>query len=838
MIGSTISHYKILEELGRGGMGVVYKAEDTKLDRLVALKFLPMNAQPTAADIARFRFEAKALASLNHPNIATIFDFDQHNDDWFIAIELIPGGTLSEKLRVLAAKEQHLSLTQIVDHAIQLARGLAHAHRRGVIHRDVKTENVMLTDDGEVKLADFGLAKLRHITSFTNPGSVIGTASYMSPEQIRAEEIDHRTDIWSLGVVLYEMVTMRLPFRGEHEVAMMYSIVNEEPVSVRSLRSEAPPSIENVILRCLKKDRNERYQSAEELIKDLQEIQRELSGAPVAFSPPRHVTVKQLTFGDTVEEYPSWSSGGARIVFCREAAGSKKLFVRNLDDGKERQLTKGSFDDLQPEWSRDGKTILFVRSHQPNGKLEPIDIFSQYEGGDVWRLDLDSGKENMLIENAFNPALSPDGSWIAVDASRAGPRRIWLFDQRGRNPRQLTSDVSEAVAHIRPRWSPDGTKIVFQNVERVKFDIRTIDLRTGEMDWLTDDMVQDVYPVWSPSGGEIFFSSFRSGGLNLWSLSASARLGADRTSQLTTGAGQDVHAAVSPDGRQLVYASMRLNADIWRLPVDPSTGKPAGNPEALIVSSREDSRGAWSSDGRRIAFNSDRGGEMNVWVFSIQDKSLVQLTHGVGGDFQPNWSPDGRSIVFFSMRSGRPDLWRVELDTGQVQQLTSDPSLKVNPFYSPDGRFIAYHCDAAGRLEPWTMRSDGTEQRKLADMEVMGHFMRWSADGRTVLFRSPNPSRPGIWAASIDEEEPAFVCVPKGGSHISLSADHRLIADVVDHKELWVTPVDGSPSSAIFKFADPQVRIDYPVWSPDGNWVLFDYVKPSGGNLWLMGGLG
>ncbi len=837
MIGQSISHYKILEKLGEGGMGIVYRAEDTKLGRDVALKFLSANVRPGSDDIARFQREARALAVLNHPHIATIYEFDEYDGSGFISIEYISGGTLREKLNALAANGESMSPAQVIEYGIQLARGLAHAHRRGLIHRDVKAENIMLTEDGEVKLTDFGLAQFRRAPTASRPHVVVGTVSTMSPEQLRGEEIDHRADIWSLGVVLFEMASMHLPFQGEHVPALMYSITNEEPQSLRSLRSDVPPAFEAVIGRCLKKNADERYPSADELVKDLQDLQRGLPTASATISAPRSVRVRQLTFSDSVEEYPAWSPDGKRIVFSRTMAGYKKLFIRNLSDGTERQVTRGANDDLQPNWSRDGSAILFVRSNKPNGKLEPNDIFSQYDGGDVWRIDLNSGNEHLLINNAFNPAISPDGSFIAADASHAGPRRIWLFDVRGRNPRQLTTDVSEAVTHLRPKWSPDGKKIVFQNSERVKFDLRTVDLVSGKMDWLTDDMNQDVFPTWSPAGDEIVLSSFRSGGLNIWSIPASAKYGADRAVQLTTGAGQDVHAAFSPDGKCLVYANMRLNADIWRLPVDPATGKSTGKPEVLIASSREESRGAWSNDGRKIAFNSDRSGEMNIWTYALEGSSLVQVTHGPGGDFQPNWSPDGSALAFFSMRSGRPDLWRVEPGRGNLQQLTGGDSLKINPTYSPDGRWIAYHCDASGRLEPWVMQSDGGGQRKLADMEVMGHFMRWLPDGRSVLFRSPNPAKPGIWAASIADDAPVFVCVPKGGSHISLSPDARLVMDVVDHKELWVTPLDGSAPYPVFRFDDPQIRIDYPVWSPDGRWILFDYVKPSGGSLWMIEGM-
>ena len=832
MVGTTVSHYEILEKLGEGGMGVDYKARDNKLDRIVALKFLSPNQEPKESDVLRFQHEAKALSSLSHPNIATIFDLDHEHA--FIALEFLPHGTLKAKLQRLATSGKLLPIDRVVQYGIQMASALAHAHRRGVIHRDIKSENMLLTEDDEIKVTDFGLAMLRGSGRLTNAGTVLGTAAYMSPEQARGEELDHRTDIFSLGVVLYELSTGTLPFRGEHPVAFMYSIVHEQPSPTHSLRSDIPFRLERLISRCLEKDRARRMQSADELASELRAIQKDASGRPETVTPRRQVSMKQLTFAESVEEYPSLSPDGSRLLFSREVHGYKKIFMKNMSDTTERQLTSGGGDDIQPAWWPDGKKILFVRSHKPNGKLEPVDLFSYFSGGDIWLHDLETGQDSRLVERAFNPSCSPDGEWIAVDASWAGPRRIWTVDTRGRNPRQITSDLSEAVVHINPKWSPDGTKIVFQNVERVKFNIRTVDVNSGKMEWVTDDMIQNVSPAWSPAGDRIFLSSFRTGGLNIWSIPVTRHGNAPDAQQLTMGSGQDIYAALSQDGKRLVYANVRLNADLWRIPASPDTALPAGPPEPLIVSTREESRGAWSPDGTMIAFNSDRSGEMNIWVFTLANGALQQMTHGPGGDFQPNWSPDGKTLAFFSARSGKPEIWTVDRSSGVLRQLTNDAALNINPFHSPDGALVAYHSDAAGRLEPWVMRHDGTEQRKLADMEVMGHFMRWSDDGRSVIFRSPNPSKPGLWTASVEGREPAFLCEPKGGAHISLSVDRRLILDVVDHKEMWITPLDGSEPKPVFKFDDPRVRIDYPVWSPDGRWILFDRVKPHGGNIWMM----
>ncbi len=281
MIGQTISHYKILEKLGEGGMGVVYKAQDLKLDRVVALKFLPAALVDSPDERARFQQEAKALSGLNHPNIATIHDIDEVDGERFIVLEYLSGGTLKSKIKALQSSGQFLPLAQIVEYALQMGEGLAHARRHGTVHRDLKTDNMMLTEEGIVKITDFGLAKLRGGEHLTKSGSTMGTAGYMSPEQIRGEEIDYRSDIFSFGIILFEVTTGRLPFRGEHEAALSYSIVNENPISIDSLSTAVPSSLASVIACCLEKEKEKRFQGAEEIVAELRKVQPELSGTMV-----------------------------------------------------------------------------------------------------------------------------------------------------------------------------------------------------------------------------------------------------------------------------------------------------------------------------------------------------------------------------------------------------------------------------------------------------------------------------------------------------------------------------------------------------------------------------
>jgi Tol biopolymer transport system component len=276
---------------------------------------------------------------------------------------------------------------------------------------------------------------------------------------------------------------------------------------------------------------------------------------------------------------------------------------------------------------------------------------------------------------------------------------------------------------------------------------------------------------------------------------------------------------------------LNLNADLWRLPVDPKTGLPTGQPEPLVATTREDSRGSWSPDATRIAFNSDRTGDMNIWLYSIGDGSVTQITRGPGGDFQPEWSPDGGRLVFFSSRSGNADIWFVDVSSGEMKQLTDAPALDINPFYSPDGKHIAYQSDHDGRKEVWVMNADGTGHRQLTRTGVGGHFMLWMPGSNAVVYSAPGSRTLRV---PIHGGEPEPFCENAGGAHMSFSPAVDAIMDVTGHKKIWVTPLETEDPIGVFEFDDPDVRIDYPVWSPDGHWVLFDRMKPAGGDIWLI----
>jgi serine/threonine protein kinase len=275
MLGQTISHYKILEKLGEGGMGVVYKAQDTKLDRFVAIKFLPSNSSVTAETKARFVQEAKATAALNHPNILSIFEIDENEKDTFIVLEFIDGQTLKDYVAALNSGSG-IPVKQAIEWTEKIAQGLAFAHAKNIIHRDIKAENVMLTKNGQLKIMDFGLAKLRSQSSLTRAGSSLGTLSYMSPEQAQGLNADNRSDLWSLGILFFELLTGDLPFKSEHEAGLMYLVVNQDPPLPSELDRRLPESIDNIVMKMLQKERDKRFQTADELLDALNVLKNNL----------------------------------------------------------------------------------------------------------------------------------------------------------------------------------------------------------------------------------------------------------------------------------------------------------------------------------------------------------------------------------------------------------------------------------------------------------------------------------------------------------------------------------------------------------------------------------
>jgi len=872
LVAALADRYRLERELGQGGMATVYLAHDLKHDRKVALKVL----RPELAAVIgleRFLREIHVMAGLRHPHILPLFDSGQADDQPYFVMPYVAGESLRDRL----TRERQLPVEEALRIAREVADALEFAHTQRIVHRDIKPENILL-DTGHAVVADFGIARAVSAAGgdrLTQTGLTLGTPRYMSPEQASGElEIDGRSDQYALACVLYEMLAGEPPFSAPTAQGVIAKQIAQEPPDVTAARRTVPVPVARAIGKALSKTPADRFVRTAEFAHALQVAPAmpaprqwrvgKRAGVSVAAAiavvlaaaaalragwpiGPSDSTVDQLsatshrltqvTFRDGMEQWPAWSPDGGQLVFSAEVGGYHQLFLKELGRGEERQLTSGPRDDIQPSWSPDGTTIAFVRSAADGDKLVLGDVLGWYhQGGDVWLLEIATGLERRIVSGAFSPSFSPDGGRLAFDATWAGPRRIWVADSAGRNPRQVTTESSEAVTHTAPKWSPDGSRLVFRSTQNTKSDVMVVHVETQRATWITDDNIVDLDPVWSRSDAQVLFSSYRGGALNIW------RIGVDSDGhatgppqQLTTGAGDDLQTAVSHDGR-LAFTVRGTNADIWRLPVDPHTGRATGDAMPVVSTTRFESRGAWSPDGQQIAFNSDRLGEMNLWLRTLATGAERQLTSGVGGDYQPHWSPDGSHITFFSARSGSNDIWTIRVADGELRRLTRPPGINTNPFYSPDGRQIAYHSDKDGRLDLWVMDADGANQRRLTSIGVDGHYTMWTRDGQWVIFRHQLPEGQEIFRQSIQTAAAEPMTNVSSGWHMSFSPDQSLIMDVRAHTRLWVHPADGSAPYEIFAFADPSIGIDYPVWSPDGRWVLFDRVASRGGDIWLMSG--
>src|SRR5918995_1390698 len=808
--------FRIERDLGRGGMATVYLAYDLRQDRQVALKVIrPELGAELGAD--RFLPEIKVTPKLRHPHILPLFDSGAANGRLWYTMPYVQGGTLRQRL----IRETRIPREDAYGITLDVLAALSAAHGQGIIHRDIKPENILLEDTEAV-----------------------------------VEQIDQRSDIYSVGCVLYEMLTGTPPRRADSEQARTH-------VSL-------PSSVRATVEKALAPDAADRFGTAAEFsaaLAPVQETRTEphrprriaivaaavLAVLGLTFYAGRRIPteaaasgsvasglnqkLRQLTFTEGIEEWPAWSPDGTRLAYVAEVDGIRQLFLRTLANGTERRLTNVRRDDIQPAWSSDGHRIAFVRANTAGGKLEPNDINGWYqEGGDIWSLELGTGRETRLVEDAVSPTYSPIGGRLAFEASWGGARRIWVADSTGRNPRQITTDSSEAVVHTAPRWSPDASKLAFRRIESIKSDIMAVDVGSQTLSRVTDDNAINMDPVWAPDGSHIYFTSSRGGGLNLWQILLDRGGAAGPPVQLTTGAGDDIQPSVAADGGRVAFAVRGLNSDLWRLPVSPVTGLPTGQPTPVVKTTRVESRGAWSPDGASIAFNSDRLGEMNIWVRGVADSVERQLTRGPGGDYQPTWSPDGKRLVFFSAPSGNADIGSVETGDGRLTRLTGDPATDTNPFYSPDGRLIAFLSDRGGRSELWVMDADGSKSRRLAAVVAGGHFLRWTPDSRAVVFRSESGTRVQIYRVSVEDGTLTPLPAVASGAHMSFSPEGSRVLDVRGHKTLWVYPLDGSAPQQVFSFPDPDIRIDYPSWSPDGHWILFDRAAPRGGDLWMIEG--
>lgn len=840
MLGQQIAQFRIVEKLGEGGMGVVFRARDTYLDRDVALKIISSRASADPQRRERFIREAKAASGLNHPCIVTIYEIGHAEGVDFIAMEYIGGRTLRDLIG-----PQGLPLKDALAYAAQIADALASAHAAGIVHRDLKPANIMVTERGLVKVLDFGLAKLvepdsagpgdaGETVSFlrTEFGTIVGTAAYMSPEQAEGKKVDHRSDIFTFGAVLYEMVTGRRPFVGETAMSVLSSVILKDPTPVSEVKA-VPDELERIILRCMRKNPDQRIQHLDDLKVTLEELRAEsitgrmvrtsVTQAPVRRRPTVTVAavlaglavigglawwwirrpapfagapvLTRLTYDSGLATDPALSRDGKLLAYAsdRAGAGNLDLWVQHAASSEPTRLTSDDADDLEPAFSPDGSRIAFR---------------SDRDGGGIYVVSSLGGEARKIASLGRRPRFSPDGNWIAYwvgDPAGSflfpGNSKIYVSAASGGTPRQL---VPEFAAASYPVWSPDGSRVLFLGT-------REGTARGSEgLDWWVAPLAggpaadtgsrphflerkfrRPVIPgEWMASGDRVLFSTATGDSTNIWSTRVSAgrwRLEPE-FDRLTAGTTLDREPGVAVDasgGIRLVFTSMSESTDIWSLPVNASSATPTG--------------------------------------------PLQRLTEDAASKFHPDVSATGRKIVFSANRSGNQDIFVKDLGSGRETRLTDAAANEDLPILSADESKVAYriYYPSANRQEIWTVPASGGIPERVC--ENCGYPRSWSSDGKAILYLGRVPARVSILdiasgrKRAVLSHDPVRLWSPRlspGGRWMVFA-----ITQAPSRFQLRILPAGAETGQAAVEqsipITDDASWNDKPYWSPDGTMLYF-----------------
>jgi Tol biopolymer transport system component/predicted Ser/Thr protein kinase len=879
VIEQAISHYRVLKKLGAGGMGEVYLAEDTTLDRRVALKLLPPEHTQDQERVRRFRQEAKAASALNHPNILTIHEVGEAEGRHFIATEFIDGETLREALR----RTGRMEAGEALNVAAQVASALAVAHEAGIVHRDIKPENIMLRSDGYVKVLDFGVAKLTEtigpqsdetstrtipFAANTEAGVVLGTAQYMSPEQATGRTVDARADIFSFGAVLYEMVTGQRAFQGASLMETMAAILNQEP---KPLPAKVSPDLARLILRCLRKDPARRYQTMADLKVALEDLREETrSGQRVAVSLRRHWTwtigaallLVALLFGLSVwqpwrarqnaeplravalttlpgvEQSPSLSPDGKYVVFAWTGPrqDNQDVYVQMIGSGSPLALTTNPLNDYGPVWSPDGRWIAFFRSEPtaPTGpRSRELRVIPPLGGPERKVADI---RSHDFFPVGRYLAWSPDSSALVVTDSpgEGQPEALFVVSLETGEKRRLTDPRSPVLADTSPAVSPDGRSLVFlRKTTWAAGELHLLPLgegltAAGEPRRLTSVDQRADYPAWMPDSAEIVFSARHS----LWKLAVA---GAGPPSRIPY-VGEDgltptISRGAPGEPARLVYVRSSSDTNFWRIETS-APGVPSSAPPVLAISStRWEYHAAFSPDGRRVAFTSLRSGDAEIWVANPDGSDAVKLTSTGALDTNcPYWSPDGQLIAFSSNGEGEFDVYVVPAAGGKPRRLTSHPAIDLCPTFSRDGNWIYFSSMRSGDYRTWKMPAAGGDAVQVTSNQAGRTFE--APDGSSLYYLAISVVSP-LWRLPTSGGEPAkvadgvvwfnFWVLEKGAYYIDrLGGEARLqYLDFATRTKTTIARHLGDVSAGLTA-------------SPDGKTILFARRDSSADDLMLV----
>ncbi len=741
MIGKTIAHYRITDKLGEGGMGVVYRARDTHLDRNVAIKVLPPEAVSDPDRKRRFVQEAKSASALNHPGIIHIYDIDKADGIDYIAMEFVPGKTLDQLI-----KRKPMKIGEALKYAVQIADALAAAHAAGIVHRDLKPANIMVTEEGSVKVLDFGLAKLlesapggESATTMTMPpatgqGVILGTAPYMSPEQAQGQAVDARSDIFSFGSLLYEMLTGHRAFQGESNALTLASILDKEPKPLGEAIGNLPAELDRIVTRCMRKDPQRRWQSMADLKIALQELTEESDSGKlsrVATSTPKqsaalHIVlpavvillaiacgilwwqsrkpsvpgkfeISRLTFDTGATRNPAISPDGKLVAYASDRSGQKDLdiYVQQVSRPQAIRLTRNSADDMHPSFSPDGDRIVF-RSNRDGGGIYIIDA-------------LGVGEERRIADHGWRPHFSPDGRMILYaevtdPESSAKPSRMFLISPEGGTPKPFQPEfLIDPYAGTGPLaiWSPDGKFVLFpghraDNPKAIDWWVAPVDggrpIKTGAARSILRTRIAPVCPMAWYGDQIIFGKGTTVEGFNLYSTEINSKTFqvSDMTQPITSGTAVQAEPSIAKDGR-MVFSSSKMAVSIFSISLDAVRGTAAGEPQKITKDEMVKTQPAISRDGSKLVYGAYGRVSSNAMEVRLRDiasgsETAVAAPTASIGVFYPQISADGSEILYGNLVGNKWCSFLIAGEASGSRQICE--SCIARCFYSNSGNAI------------------------------------------------------------------------------------------------------------------------------------------------------